>query len=228
MTKCPSMSDDTMRTSLFSQDHRPKTTSKLWILYACVTAVLYCSYYSIASITTREVKAQSLFYGAAGALTSSLVQLLNESRRNRKELGTFRVDFNLVVNKKLKVGNLIGMLVFSLLLLASQIGAVMTLYTSGLAQVNEGVVATVYSLEPLIMTIADRFLFGTSLKKFHYVGLVCILVSSLVISFASQGAEAQEETVVETSGLPSYVPVVVAVLTAFAFCAMQLLGKHLT
>ena len=52
---------------------------------------------------------------------------------------------------------------FSFLLMACSVCAVLTMYTSGLAHVNEGVIATIYSLEPLIMTFGDRIFFGTSL-----------------------------------------------------------------
>lgn len=136
----------------------------------------------------------------------------------------------MIVNNEFKFKNLLAVFVFSLLMLTCQVGSVMTIYTSGLAQVNEGVIATIYSLEPLIMTFGDRIIFGTSLQKFHYVGLFCILVSSVVISLSGHEAtvEDPELGVATLSEIPTFIPVVTAVLTAFSFCAVQIFGKHLT
>ena len=48
---------------------------------------------------------------------------------------------------------------------------------------NVGVMATLWSADPLFMSISDYLIYGQKLKLFHIVGMFAIIGCSLVLSF---------------------------------------------
>ena len=77
------------------------------------------------------------------------------------------------------------------------------------------------------MSIADFLINGEKLKYNHYIGIVCIIYASLVISLISTTKEEISLIANEKEILPKWIPVVFAILTPLNFTANGMLTKHL-
>ena len=57
-----------------------------------------------------------------------------------------------------------------------------TMYFAALAHINVGIITTVWALTPLFMAIADSCIFHIKLEYFHYIGMFCIVICTVVLS----------------------------------------------
>jgi uncharacterized membrane protein len=64
--------------------------------------------------------------------------------------------------------------------------AYLTMHFSALADVNVGLITTIWSINPVFMALMDRICFGTKLECYHLVGTLFIVVCTVVLSV--QGA----------------------------------------
>lgn len=62
----------------------------------------------------------------------------------------------------------------------------LTMYYAHMADVNVGIITTIWSIQPLAAAILDYFIYGEKLMKHHLFGMVFVIGSALCISFASQ------------------------------------------
>jgi len=55
-----------------------------------------------------------------------------------------------------------------------------------MADVNVGIITTIWSIQPLAAATLDYFIYGEKLKKHHIFGMVFVIGSGLCISFSSK------------------------------------------
>lgn len=55
------------------------------------------------------------------------------------------------------------------------------MYFAARANLNTGVIVTIWSVTPLFMAICDYFIFDVKLKCYHYIGLVSIIIMIIVL-----------------------------------------------
>ena len=105
----------------------------------------------------------------------------------------------------------------------------LTIYFSGLAKINTGLVVSVWTLCPFGYALTDRVIFGYRLKMHHYIGLVLIMASAVLLSLSSviyPEKSIKEENVAKP--IPAVIPVVFSLMVPCVFVASGILQKHLT
>ena len=64
------------------------------------------------------------------------------------------------------------------------------MYFATEAGMNVGVVTVIWSVNPLLMAFADRVIYKTYLKYYHYIGLLSIMVCTVIIALGGDKAPA--------------------------------------
>lgn len=179
-----------------------------------------------------------------GGILASLVYHLIMSFRNLKNGGVFWNNNNLIVDGQLVKENVVGFLAYCALYFLVQNMAFLTMYFADRADVNAGIITTLWSLNPLYMAVCDYFLYGTKLKYFHHLGtfaiVLCIILISLngvvVPSVPGQPPTTKGPAPVKEDNpyyelfsftVPAFVPVIFGVVTPTCFTSNGMLTKHL-
>ena len=58
-----------------------------------------------------------------------------------------------------------------------------------MADVNVGVITTIWSVQPLIAAVLDYFIYSEKLMRFHLVGMVMIVAGAIAIGYSSNEKE---------------------------------------
>lgn len=58
----------------------------------------------------------------------------------------------------------------------------LTMYFATKAGINVGVVTVIWSVNPLLMALADKIVYQTKLKYYHYIGLLAIMLCTVCIA----------------------------------------------
>ena len=58
----------------------------------------------------------------------------------------------------------------------------LSMYYAHIANVNVGIIVTIWSVQPLGGSMLDYFIYGEKLRKHHLVGMVLVIASGLCIS----------------------------------------------
>ena len=83
---------------------------------------------------------------------------------------------NIIVNGSLNMNNLSWFVFYCLIYFTFQTIVVLTFQYCLLANVNAGIVSTIWSITPLFAAKFDYLLFGESLTRKHLIGLVCLVL----------------------------------------------------
>lgn len=62
--------------------------------------------------------------------------------------------------------------------------AYLTMYFSALANVNAGLITTIWSVNPVFMALMDRICFKTKLERYHLVGTLFIVICTIILSLS--------------------------------------------
>lgn len=104
------------------------------------------------------------------------------------------------------------------------------MYFAAEANVNVGVITTIWSVNPLFMAIVDYIVFKQQLKYYHVLGTISIVLCTIVISLSGV-VEGKGDVAVETEiepMTPTWVPVLFGLITPISFTTNGVLTKHLT
>ena len=126
-----------------------------------------------------------IFYFASGGIVTGIVYHLWYSHRNLKKGKSFWNDQNLVLDGQVYWRNVVGFTVYCLLYFLIQNLAFLTMFFSALAQVNVGLITTIWSVNPLFMAIMDFIIFKQKLYYYHLVGTISIVICTIVLSLTS-------------------------------------------
>ena len=168
------------RTSTVGQG-RP---TRLWLAYAFTAACLFVIYYTLLARLSAAAGFLSVFYLSGGSIFWSLCFHLYKSFGNWRNSGHFWNDQNLIKGGKLAVRNLLGLLVYAMTMLVAIYITFASIHFAVKAQINPGVVSTIWSIDPIIMAVADYVWFGQKLQYYHHVGIVSIVACSIVLSLS--------------------------------------------
>lgn len=58
------------------------------------------------------------------------------------------------------------------------------MYFAALAQINVGLITTIWSINPLFIAIMDYLLFRQKLRYYHLIGTVSIVICTVVLSLS--------------------------------------------
>ena len=115
------------------------------------------------------------------------------------------------------------------------------MYYSHMADVNVGIITTLWSVQPLAAAFLDYLIYGERLTIYHLIGIIMVIVSALLISF-SKFADANSDADVNIAipnladikieiydeKFPKWIAVLFGILTPCFFVASALFIKHLT
>lgn len=100
-------------------------------------------------------------------------------------------DQNIIVDGKFRAMNLLRFTIQCCFFFGIQASIFLTMYYCHLANVNVGIITTIWSIQPMIAGLFDYLIYGEKLNRYHLIGMVFIIVSALCISLASSGRSLQ-------------------------------------
>lgn len=119
--------------------------------------------------------------------------------------------------------------------------AILTFYFSALADVNPGIITTIWAINPLFTAILDFLIYGQRLQKFHIAGILCLVFCVAFISLSKVGNKPEEnepqvsqaqypqphQVIVpdhdaETELYPIWIPVLFGIITPIFFATSAL------
>ena len=123
-------------------------------------------------------------YNTTGGLTAGLIANLYWASKNYKETGVFWANQNFIVDGRLRWNHVVGFSVFVMLLFSCQNLVYLTIYFATAANINVGVITTIWSIDPVNMAVIDYWLFGQKLQYYHVVGVLSIVACSALVSLS--------------------------------------------
>jgi len=98
------------------------------------------------------------------------------------------------------------------------------------AGINVGVITVIWSVNPLLMALADRIIYKTKLKYYHYIGLISILICTVIIAVYGSGkspkAEIKSIELYEIKEkCPAWIPVLFGLVTPCMFTTNGMFTK---
>lgn len=106
------------------------------------------------------------------------------------------------------------------------------MYYSHLAEINVGVITTIWSVQPLVAAIVDRIAFGTPFQISHLFGMILIIGSSVCISQNSMLTEKTLKNLVPdaiiAAKFPAWPAIIFGFVTPCFFLASASFNKHIT
>jgi MFS family permease len=134
-----------------------------------------------------------------GVLGITLLLTIYEMMKSKKENGYYwKWEHSNFRDPK---GNGIRFSVVGIVILDSAVNVlilwltIMTFKSSILAQLNQGVVTSLFSLNSIFMAIIGIVVFREKMHFNHYVGIILLLACSLLISFADDGTKQSDFSV---------------------------------
>ena len=132
--------------------------------------------------------------------------------------------------------NIIRFLIQCCLFFGIQSFIMLTMYYSHMADVNVGIITTLWSVQPLAAALLDYLIYGERLTKYHLIGMITVIISALMISFSKYADPAVSISTPEVSikiviydpRFPKWVAVLFGILTPCFFVTSALFIKHLT
>lgn len=108
----------------------------------------------------------------------------------------------------------------------------MTIYFAVAADLNAGVITTIWSVTPFFMATADYFVYGVKLRAYHIIGISLIVLSTILLSLMKIiDPDFTEEAIsaipVGKNVVPIIVPVLFGLLTPVFFTIYGVYFKHL-
>ena len=145
-----------------------------WINLSLISSLCFttCNI-SISEITT-EIGLYCIFYFSSGALLAGLAYHISTG----KYLGQ-----NLRENGQFKKRNLIKYIIYCCIYFIVQNLCYFTMYFANRADINIGVIITIWSLEPIFNQIADYYINSEKIHYYHIIGLISILLCSAAVCF---------------------------------------------
>ena len=105
--------------------------------------------------------------------------------------------------------------------------AYLTMYFSALANVNAGLITTIWSVNPVFMALMDRICFGQKLQTYHLIGTLFIVICTVILSVSGASKAEELVVVVKRDILPTWIPVLFGVVTPIFFTISGYLTKQL-
>jgi hypothetical protein len=102
-------------------------------------------------------------YNASGSIFIALCYHLYHAWLNLYQKGTFWSDLNFVTEGKLRLNHVMGFGAYICLLFTAQNMVYLTIYCAQQANINPGVITTIWSIDPMFLAIVDYLVFGQRL-----------------------------------------------------------------
>jgi len=160
-----------------------------------------------------------------------------KNHRANPEQNGYWTPQNIIIGGELKIKNLIALGVCTCLYIGIASFIILTIHFSHLANVNVGIVTTIWGVQPLIAGILDYFINGEKLTKYHISGIAFIVAGGVLVSISGQSKNIvlQFEDIkidigklIDGQLVPKYVAVFFGAITPIFFVTASLFTKHVT
>jgi multidrug transporter EmrE-like cation transporter len=187
---------------------------------------------SISEIT-NSVGPLCIFYFAPGTIITSLIYFTLKGIQSQRAGGSFWTNQNLIIRGELKKSNAWGYTAFAFCYFCIQNLAFVTLFFANKANINVGLITTIWSVNPLFMAIMDSIMFHQKLQYYHHIGMVAIVACTVVLSLSGvvspkEPSDSSLFNMEVAEILPTWVPVIFGVITPMSFTANGMIVKTLT
>lgn len=75
--------------------------------------------------------------------------------------------------------------------------AFLTMYYAARAEVNVGLITTIWSVNPLFMAIGAFAFFAEKLETYHFVGMILIVICTVLLSLSTVISPKEEPIVID-------------------------------
>ncbi|CDW78502.1 UNKNOWN [Stylonychia lemnae] len=206
-----------------------KQQGSQWIWYS-LSAAIICAVCNSMISELSVLGFEGLLYLQPGATFSGLMFFLYLSARNHLNHGNFSPEISMKNESsgKIEWQNLIQFLLYALVYLTYQSLVVLTFNFSLQANVNPGLVSTIWATTPLFAGFLDYMLFGQRLTMKHFIGVICLTVCVACISITPVIYSADPNDNLKTQTMQPWVPVTLALISPIFFATSNIQTKFLT
>lgn len=102
------------------------------------------------------------------------------------------------------------------------------MYNAHKAKLNVGIITTIFASTPLFTSICDYLVYGETLFMSHFIAVILMLLSSLIIGLSDILMPSPQEAEAVVSQIPVYIPVLYGLCVPVCFMCTSMLMKHLT
>ena len=102
------------------------------------------------------------------------------------------------------------------------------LFYSDLALINVGIIAGIWNILPLFVSIVDFCIYGQRLETHHMIGVFSLVLSALCISLAGINDNTSFKYDLKEPLVKPWIPVLLGVLTPCFFATQVIFVKHLS
>eukprot|EP00347_Sterkiella_histriomuscorum_P017226 403350201 len=207
-------------------DNSSEKRDKVWIAYSLGAAILF----TICNAALSEISnlgLEGLLYLSPGALLCGVAFFFYKSVEEYNRTGVCWSDLKFVQNGQVQWINILCTFGFSLTYLSIQTIVMVTFSLCLMANLNAGIVSTIWAVAPLYSALLDFLIFKQKLFTSHLIGVFCLIVCAMCISLANVvGVQALENNE-KPPTVEAWIPVLLAVFTPFIFAASGLQMKNM-
>ena len=200
-----------------------KPESNLWLPQAFISSLMFMATNAAkAELATTSVY-QSILYIAPGAALGSLAYQLYHASLHSRETGVFWNNQNVVIGSKVNNRNLKYFIANLLSLVYVVLFVNLTIYLAQKAKVNLGLVLSLWGLSPIMISVADKVIFGAQLKTHQVVGTALVVASIPLIPLST----IEKSDTSEAGSIHVAIPICTSLATILGFTAMQIVSKKM-
>ena len=105
------------------------------------------------------------------------------------------------------------------------------MWFAALANVNVGLITVIWAVNPFFMSVADYFIFRNGMRYYHWIGLMAIVFSTIILSIRplfTKNEEYDLQKVKKNAVIPIWMAVLISFLTAICFTLKNITIRILT
>jgi len=127
-----------------------------------------------------------IFYFSPGTILTSIIFFTIRGVQNKRnpDINKLWTDQNLIIDGQVRWKNVVGYACFACCYFCIQNLAFLTIFFASKADINVGLITTIWSVNPLFMAIMDSIFFSQKLQYFHVIGMISIVACTVVLSLS--------------------------------------------
>ena len=125
--------------------------------------------------------------------------------------------------------NLFRIIIYMCIYFCVQNIIIFTFYFSMRADINAGLISSIWSVTPFVFCLMDYIFFGVKLQTHHYIGVSCTAVCTVLLSLTNVFYPPENDPhKVSVATVQPVVPVLFGLATPIFFTSFGLFHKHCT
>ncbi|CDW83526.1 UNKNOWN [Stylonychia lemnae] len=219
--------DVLLNDSIKSEKEIPKQ-DKTWVAYTLAAAILFTTCNTALSEISK-LGWTGVIYISPGTLICCITYFTYKTIDEYMTRGFCWTDLNLMDKHTNHIvwRNIVDVIIYCLLYLTIQTVVIGTFGLCLQANLNAGIVSTIWSASPLYSAILDYFFFKQSLNVNHIIGIFSLILCAACISLSNiVGVQALESNE-KPPTIDAWIPVTIAVITPLVFAVNGIQIKNM-